>query len=124
MELKDVLDQINKHRSRILEQDLWHNTNELLYEGGQLITYNGYLAELIAPAHKQSTDKAHAIYLEVISKGEGVTKAEQMAKGETTEERRHYEHLKFVYTATSSLVSYIQTVVRVNEQQLKQEVSH
>lgn len=121
MELDEVLKGINHHRARIHAGKMWADPYKLSDVGNKLSTYNAYLADFLADAHKTATDKSHSIYLECLGKGESATKAEQMARGESAQERRDYEHIKFVYTATAALISFIQTKIRVNENQMKQE---
>lgn len=121
MKLEEVLAGIHTHRARLHEQNAWDDPNALSDIGNKLATYNAYLADFLAPAHKQATDAAHAVYLEMIGKGESATKADTMARGETTNSRAYYEKIKSTYSATASLVSFIQTKIRVAENQMKQE---
>lgn len=124
MTLNEAITGISHHRERIHTNNLWTDPVALSDVGLKLITYNSYLADELADLHKIASDKHHAVYLDCINKGEGVTKAEQMAKGESTTERKEYEKAKFIYTATGSLISFIQTKIRVSENQMKQEVSN
>lgn len=124
MTLEDALKGISHHRARLHEENAWGNPVALVDIGDKLVTYNSYLADFIADFHKQASDKYHSVYLECINKDEGVTKAQQMGKGESTQERRDFEHVKFVYTATKDMVSFIQTKIRILENQLKNEVTN
>lgn len=121
MKLEDVLKGIETHRTRLHAGDAWGDPGELSDIALKLATWNSYLADHLADAHKRATDKSHAVYLEVLGAGDGVTKADQMARGESTSERREYENLKFVYSATESLMSRIQTKIRVLENQFNRE---
>lgn len=121
MQLETVLDGISAQRERLHKDNAWDRPHELTDIGNRLAVYNSYLAGFIADAHKEATDKHHAVYLECLAKGEGVTKAEQLARGESTTERRSYEHIKFIYQSTASLVSFIQTKLGVIKNELAQE---
>lgn len=123
MTLDEAIKGIMHHRERIHTENLWTDPVALSDVGLKLITYNSYLADELAELHKKATDEHYRVYLECVSKGEGVTKAEQMAKGESTEQRKEYENAKFIYTATGGLISFIQTKIRVSENQLKNEVT-
>lgn len=124
MTLDDAIKGIMHHREQIHTQNLWSDPVALSDEATKLATYNSYLADDLATLHKRATDKHHAVYLEVLSRGEGVTKAEQMGKGESTQERSEYERVLFISRATSGLISAIQTKTRVSESQYKQEVNN
>lgn len=124
MTLDEAIKGIMHHRERIHTENLWTDPVALSDVGLKLITYNSYLADELADLHKKATDKHHATYLECIAKGEGVTKAEQMAKGESTEQRKEYENAKFIYAATGSLITFIQTKIKVLDNQLKHEVTN
>ena len=121
MKLEEVLSGISTHRARLHKDNAWDDPHALSDIGNKLAVYNSYLADFIAPAHKQATDASHAVYLECLERGDSATKAEVMARGESTAARAYYEKVKFVHSATASLVSFIQTKIRVAETQMKQE---
>lgn len=123
MSPEDAIKGIMTHRERIHRENAWANEGELSDIALKLATYNSYLADHLATFHRQATDKHHAVYLECLEKAEGVTKAEAMARGESTAQREEYEKAKFIYSSTESLMSRIQTKIRVLENQMKREGS-
>lgn len=121
MPLEKVLEGIAVYRKQIHDENAWTDPVKLSDVALKLAVYNSYLADHLADAHKEATDKQHSVYLECLKEGEGTTKAEQIARGESTEERRYYENLKFVYGATESIMSRIQTKIRTIENQINRE---
>lgn len=121
MELDKAIEGIRKYRELIHAQDMWESPMDLSDTMTKLSVYNAYLADNIAPLHKQATDKAYMVFTEAKSKDLPVTQAEAMSRGESTQERATYENVKNVYQATSNLISVLQSRLRVIENQIKQE---
>jgi hypothetical protein len=121
MELEVAIKGIADVRSRIHKHDLWDEPVALSDIMVKLATYNSYLADHLAPLHKEATDKSYAVFTEAASEGVPVTKAEAMSRGESTEERHIYENTLNIYRATDNLISVIQSRVRVAENSLKRE---
>lgn len=121
MELETVIKGIHDVRARIHEQDLWSDPVGLSDAMTKLAVYNAYLADHLAPLHKAATDKAYAVFTEVKESTGKIGQAEQMSRGESTEERELYENVQNIYRATDNLISVMQSRVRVSENQLKRE---
>lgn len=121
MKLEDAIKGILHYREQIHKEHLWDNPVALSETLVKLATYNAYLADNIAVLHKKATDKAYAIFTEAKAGGETVTSAEQMARGESTQERKQYEQVKDIHKSTDNLVSVIQSRLRVVENQIKRE---
>lgn len=120
MDLATTIKGIRDVRARIHEQDMWNDPVGLSDAMAKLAVYNNYLADNIAPLHKEASDKAYAVFLEARNET-GVTQAELMSRGESTEEREMYENVQHIYRATDSLISVIQSRVRVAENTIKRE---
>lgn len=112
---------IMKCRETIHKEHLWSDPLNLSDVMTKLAVYNSYLSDEIAPAHKQATDKAYAVFNECRSKATGVTESERIAQGESTEAREYYERIRAVYTSTASLISVLQSRLKVIENSRKQE---
>lgn len=121
MELQKAIEGIYKYREQIHSQNQWDSPLDLSDTMTKLAVYNSYLADNIAPLHKQATDKAYMVFTECMDKEMPVTKAELMSRGESTEERSQYENVKNVYTATSNLITVLQSRLRTIENKMKQE---
>lgn len=119
MELEKIIEGIVATRSKIHTLDLWADPVGLSDVMVRLATYNSYLADHIAPLHKAATDKAYAVFTEVKDSGGKITQAENMSRGESTEEREIYEKVLHIYRSTDNLISVIQSRVRVAENELK-----
>lgn len=120
MDLSDAIKGILHYREQIHKEHLWSDPIKLSEAMVKLSVYNSYLADNIAPLHKQATDKAYSVFMEA-SATEGVTKAETLSRGESTAQRQEYENVKNIYSSTANLISVIQSRIRVLENQLKQE---
>lgn len=121
MNLEEVIAGISKHRQRIHDEHMWSDPISLSDTMTKLAVYNNYLADEIAPAHKAVTDRAYTVFNECRQTNRSVTESERMSKGETTEDRLHYERLKLVYTATANLITVLQSRLKVIENQRRQE---
>jgi iron uptake system EfeUOB component EfeO/EfeM len=121
LKLEDTIKGITTHRENIHTQSAWNDPLKLSETMLKLSTYNAYLADEIAPFHKIATDTSYKLFTEAISKGEPVTKAEQIARGLSTQERMDYENIKNIYSATSNLISVIQSRLKVIENARRQE---
>jgi hypothetical protein len=87
----------------------------------KLAVYNSYLADFIAPFHKQATDKAYKTFMEVRNDGGAIGQADITSRGQSTVEREIYENTLNVYRATDKLISVLQSRIKVAENQLKRE---
>lgn len=119
MDFNKALAGIAKQREAIHKQDMWSDPVLLSEVMTKLAVYNSYLADNIAVLHKVDSDAKFSKFREHEDKG--ATKAEAYAKGETTEQRSNYENVKFVYSATSDLLSQLQSRLRVLSEQRRQE---
>jgi len=121
MKLEKAIEGIYKYREVIHTQNQWESPLDLSDTMTRLAIYNSYLADSIAPLHKEATDKAYMVFTECIDKEMPVTKAEATSRGESTEERRQYENVKNIYQATSNLITVLQSRLRTIENKMKQE---
>lgn len=121
MKLEDAIKGIQAHRKLIHEQDMWEDPISLSDTMTKLAVYNSYLADCIAPLHKDATDKQYAVFTECIADEMPVTKAESMSRGESTEQRKEYENVQNIYKATANLISVLQSRLRTIENQRRQE---
>lgn len=115
MDLQTILRGLEEHRDSIHEQNKWNNPVALSNTMTKLATYNAYLPDYIALLHKEATDAQFKAFLEAKKEGKSDTGAETYARGESTEARQNYEKIKFVYQATSELISVVQSRLRVLE---------
>ena len=121
MDIETTIKGIHDVRARIHEQNMWNDPVALSDAMTKLAVYNSYLADNIAPLHKQATDKAYSVFIESRTEGEGVTQSEQLSRGESTQEREEYENVQNIYRATDNLISVLQSRVRVAENQIRRE---
>lgn len=121
MELDKAIEGIHKYRELIHKEDMWNDPISLSDTMTKLAVYNSYIADNIAPLHKQATDKAYTTYLEAKTAGETVSYSEQLSRGKSTDDRMLYENTKNIYQATGNLITVIQTRLKVIENQRKQE---
>jgi hypothetical protein len=122
MEVEEAIKGIVNYRKLIHEKNYWHNPEKLSDVMARLAVYNSYLADNIATLHKHSTDKKAVVFMEARSKDSSVTESERLASMESTGEREIYEKCKYIYTATSNLITVLQSRLRVIEQQRKDEL--
>lgn len=119
MDIATAIKGIHGVRARIHEQDMWGDPVALSDAMTKLSVYNNYLADHLAPLHKDATDKAYSVFTEAVVDKLPVTRAEMMSRGESTEEREMYEQCLNIYKSTDNLVSVLQSRVRVAENELK-----
>lgn len=120
MELESAIAIIRKYRDTIHRDDIWHDPVALSDIMTKLAVGNAYLADHIAPLHKNATETQYAIFVE--AKNEvSATQAEAMARGESTKQREMYENVLNIYRATDNLISVLQSRVRVADNQIKRE---
>lgn len=120
MELEKVIEGIMLYREKIHKENLWQNPTALSDIMVKLGVYLSYLGDWIPVLHKEATDTAYQIF--VSEKAHGVGKAEQAAKGGSTEERYNYENAKQLYSSIDNLLSLLQSRLRVIESQLKNKI--
>ena len=121
MDFETAVKGIHGVRERFHKFDMWNDPVALSDAMTKLAVYNSYLADYIAPAHKEATDKAYAIFNEVRSAKNPVSQAEMMSRGESTVERELYEKVQTIYRATDKLISVLQSRIKVAENQIKRE---
>jgi len=121
MKLEDAIKGIQAHRELIHKQNMWDDPIMLSDTMTRLATYNSYLADNIAPLHKQATDKAYGVFSAGIADKMPVTKAEMMSRGESTEERQAYENVLNVYKSTGNLITVLQSRLKTIENQRRLE---
>lgn len=121
MELKTAIEGIMKLRKTIHEQNLWNNPNHLSDVMVKLSVYNAYLADHLAGLHQTASDSAVRAFQAARDMEVGVTEAERLAKAESLKPRKEFEHTQYIYKSTGSLISVLQSRLRVIESQLKQE---
>lgn len=121
MELDKAIEGIHKYRELIHKASMWNDPISLSDTMTKLAVYNSYLADNIAPLHKQATEKSHLAYLKAKTAGETASYSEQLSRGESTEDRMLFENTKNIYQATGNLITVIQTRLKVIENQRKQE---
>lgn len=122
MELDKAIEGIMRHRKAIHEQDMWDSPIELSDVMVKLATYNSYLADNLATLHHNATEAAGASFKAARDMEVGVTEAERLSKSESLEQRRQYEHAKYVYDSTKNLISVLQSRLRVISEQIKEAV--
>ena len=121
MDVDTAIKGVMSIRERLHENNLWSNPGALSEAALKLATYNSYLADNLSVVHKEATDKAYAVFTEARQAGEAQGTAEQMARGESTEQREHYEKVKNIYTATDKLIIQIDVRIKTVEAQMKRE---
>jgi hypothetical protein len=121
MELDIIIKGIQDVRERIHKFDMWDDPVALSDVMTKLAVYNSYLADFIAPFHKQATDKAYKTFMEVRNDGGAIGQADITSRGQSTVEREIYENTLNVYRATDKLISVLQSRIKVAENQLKRE---
>lgn len=121
MELESAIAIVRKYRDTIHENDVWEDPVALSDIMTKLAVGNAYLADHLAPLHKDATDKSYSVFTEAVSSGAKVTQAEQLARGESTEIREMYENCLNIYRATDNLISVLQSRVRVAENTIRRE---
>jgi len=121
MELDVIIKGIHDVRERIHKFDMWNDPVALSDVMTKLAVYNSYLADFIAPFHKQATDKAYKTFIDVRNDGGAIGQADITSRGESTTERETYENTLNVYRATDKLISVLQSRIKVAENQLKRE---
>ena len=121
MDLDTTINGIHDVRERIHKFDMWDDPVALSDVMTKLAVYNSYLADFIAPFHKQATDKAYKTFMEVRNDGGAIGQADITSRGQSTVERDIYENTLNVYRATDKLISVLQSRIKVAENQLKRE---
>lgn len=121
MKIEDAVKGIHAHREQIHQQNQWEDPVSLSDTMTKLAVYNSYLADSIAPLHKQATDKQYGVFMECMTQELPVTKAEVMSRGESTQERHDYENVQHIYKATANLITVLQSRLRTIENQRRQE---
>ena len=119
MTTEQALAGITKHLELIYTQAMWSDPEALSTEIVKLAIYNSQIANEISILHKKATDKSYMIFVEAKSSGAAVTQASAMARGESTEERESFEHLKNIYKAVESVISVVQTRIRVIQGEIR-----
>lgn len=121
MKLEDAIKGIQAHRELIHKENLWEDPISLSDTMTRLAVYNSYLADNIAPLHKNATDKAYEVFSECKADGMATNRAEIEARGNSTEERELYESTEKIYKATSNLITVLQSRLRTIENARRQE---
>ena len=121
MELDSIIKGIHDVRERIHKFDMWDDPVALSDVMTKLAVYNSYLADFIAPYHKQATDKAYKTFIDVRNDGGAIGQADITSRGESTPQREMYENTLNIYRATDKLISVLQSRIKVAENQLKRE---
>lgn len=121
MKLEDAIKGIQAHRKLIHEQDMWEDPISLSDTMTKLAVYNSYLADNIAPLHKQATDKAYSVYTECKADKMATNASEIEARGNSTEERMLHENTEKIYKSTASLITVLQSRLRTIENARRQE---
>lgn len=121
MELDIIIKGIHDVRERIHKFDMWDDPVALSDVMTKLAVYNSYLADFIAPYHKQATDKAYKTFIDVRNDGGAIGQADITSRGESTPQREMYENTLNIYRATDKLISVLQSRIKVAENQLKRE---
>jgi hypothetical protein len=121
MDLDIITKGIHDVRERIHKFDMWNDPVALSDVMTKLAVYNSYLADYIAPYHKQATDKAYKTFINVRNDGGAIGQADITSRGESTDERELYENTLNIYRATDKLISVLQSRIKVAENQLKRE---
>lgn len=120
MELEKCVNRIMELRGFIHKEDLWGDPGKLSDLMIKIGVWNNYLSDHIPRLHKEATDVAFKHFKANLNeKGGGVSKAEQLARGLSTDERQNYEQAKILYSATENLLSQLQSRLRVIENQTK-----
>lgn len=120
MNLEDTLAGITKMRKTIHEQDLWNDPLKLSDVMVKLSVYNSYLSDHVSRLHKIVTDESFKQFK--LHEGLGATKAQQYAKGLSTQQRYDFENSKMVYGSVQDLLSQLQSRLRIIENSLKGKI--
>lgn len=121
MKLEDAIKGIQAHRELIHKENLWEDPISLSDTMTRLAVYNSYLADNIAPLHKNATDKAYGVFSECKADGMATNRAEIEARGNSTEERMLHENTEKIYKSTANLITVLQSRLRVIENARRQE---
>jgi hypothetical protein len=121
MKTGTAIEGIVKLREIIHKQNLWNDPNALSDVVVKLSVYNSYIADNLAPLHKNATDKAYAVYTEAKAGGMATNAADMESRGNSTDEREAYENVQNIYRATSNLITVIQSRLKVIQTQMSQE---
>ncbi len=120
MNLEDALTGIQKMRKTIHEQDLWNDPLKLSDVMVKLSVYNSYLADHVSRLHKMATDESFKQFK--LHEGLGATKAQQYAKGLSTQQRYDFENSKMVYGSVQDLLSQLQSRLRIVENSMRNNI--
>src|SRR6266849_545694 len=120
MNLEDALTGIQKMRKTIHEQDLWNDPLKLSDVMVKLSVYNCYLADHVSRLHKMATDESFKQFK--LHEGLGATKAQQYAKGLSTQQRYDFENSKMVYGSVQDLLSQLQSRLRIVENSMRNNI--
>lgn len=113
METKDALNGITTWRERIHAEDMWGDPNRLSETMARLATYNAYLTDKIALLHKTASETEILAFKRMRDNGATAKDAELGAKQEALEARYEYENIKLVAKATESLISVLQSRLKI-----------
>lgn len=120
MNLEDTLAGITKMRKTIHEQNLWNDPLKLSDIMVKLSVYNSYLADHVSRLHKLATDESFKQFR--LHENLGATKAQQYAKGVSTEQRYNFENAKLIYGSIQDLLSQLQSRLRIIENSLQNKI--
>jgi len=121
MELKRVIDGLQEKRNEIHKKDLWDDPLELSDVMLRIAVYNSYLADYIAPLHKQASEKQVIEFRKAKEDKKTVGESEMIAKQNSLGERAEYEGAKYLYQANSNLLTVLQSRLRTIQNQRQQE---
>ena len=120
MELKEVLDKISEARELIkrFEED----PDALSKLALRISTYNAYLGDYSSDAYMTTASKRVKEYVKLREEGIKPSPADNEAKYAVREDEAYADKLNKIHKDSASLVSTIQTRLRVLENQLKNEI--
>lgn len=117
MELEKCIENITKLREFIHSQNIWDDPMKLSSVMIRLSVNASYLADHVSRLHKIVTDESFKQFK--LHEGLGATKAQQYAKGLSTQQRYDFENSRMVYGSVQDLLSQLQSRLRIIENSLK-----
>lgn len=112
MDLENVISNLKAERAQVGSGGNWSNPNKLSEIGLKLATYMTYLGEHLPKLESEYLSDRSEKYMEFI-KETSATAAENKARYETIKQREQYETVKQLHKDFSSLISMLQSRLRI-----------
>ena len=112
MDLAQVITALKQERSQVGSEGNWSNPNALSEIGLKLATYMTYLGEHLPKLESEYLSDRSELYATYIIDS-SATAAENRARYETIKQREQYETVKQLHKDFSSLISMLQSRLRI-----------